>query len=101
MNFVVSKPHLGVQLEFQFLFNGNTPLAVKITLSTIADDLGISTATVSLALRDSAFSFEILSIRSLPKSYVPSKLSLAPTARHSCCAIILMNWKNKTSLFLP
>ena len=30
-----------------------TNLASKITLSTIADDLGISTATVSLALRDS------------------------------------------------
>ena len=28
-------------------------LASKITLATIADDLGISTATVSLALRDS------------------------------------------------
>ncbi|MGI9353574.1 MAG: LacI family DNA-binding transcriptional regulator, partial [Rhizobiaceae bacterium] len=28
-------------------------MAARITLSTIADDLGVSTATVSLALRDS------------------------------------------------
>lgn len=33
--------------------SGGTPLSQKTTLSTIADHLGVSTATVSLALRDS------------------------------------------------
>ncbi|MEL7230786.1 MAG: LacI family DNA-binding transcriptional regulator, partial [Pseudomonadota bacterium] len=43
-------------------------MAAKITLSTIADDLGVSTATVSLALRNSPLVAEATRARILQRS---------------------------------
>lgn len=49
------------------VLKGNA-LAAKITLSTIADDLGVSTATVSLALRNSPLVAEATRARILQRS---------------------------------
>ena len=69
-------------------------MAVSITLSTIAEDLGISTATVSLALRDSPLVAEItrekIKVRSSELGYVYNRRAAAlRTSRSDIIGVIV------------
>ncbi len=69
-------------------------MAVSITLSTIAEDLGISTATVSLALRDSPLVAEItrekIKARSSELGYVYNRRAAAlRTSRSDIIGVIV------------